>query len=94
MIAPYDSKESAKLHVQRAMQKIEAAQNLLGEACRELSPIVGGIQQWRAVGKLADQAHARWYKVRDLLSRGVDLDDMTKAAEAARSQGPDHVGGP
>ena len=88
MTAPYDSKASAAAHVGRALRLVEQAQHLLEEACRELSPVVGGALQWAALGKLTDKTHAHWYRLDGWLSKNrgkLDLDEGTKLAEEKRA---------
>lgn len=86
----YDSRASAEAHVRRALELVEAAQHQLEEACRELSPVVGGVRQWSAVGALVDRVRSRWYALDSWLAKNrgrLDLDAGTAAAEAARADG-------
>lgn len=78
-----ETKSIAHDRVKRAMAKIEAAQNLLGDACAELSSVCWMAPEHAFVGKLYDKVHAGWYRVRRALERKghkIDLDDINKQA--------------
>lgn len=53
--------------VNKAMDKIQAAQNLLQEARSELSSVQHGAPAWRRLGSLYERVHAEWYRTRKLL---------------------------
>lgn len=88
----HDTKAHAYAKVQRALDRIEAAQNQIGEACSELSGICGAHPEWERLGKLYDKIKAHWYDTRDRLGAKhdagkLDLDEMARArvnAEVAR----------
>ena len=80
------STELAKLKVQKALNLIQNAQALLGEASAELSGIIGAASKWQQVGKEYDRVHALWYKVEGLIHN--DRLFLDGAAEAsARERG-------
>lgn len=54
---------NAEAKVLAALEKIERAQHALESACADLSPIIGGMPDWKRVGKLADKTHAAWRKL-------------------------------
>lgn len=54
------SNVEAKRRVEAALDKIEAAQILLGEACAELSSIIGGIRAWRRCSRAYDEVRNLW----------------------------------
>ena len=57
----------ARARVRRALDEIQEAQNALGRALEQLSPITGGALPTYSKGhKLYDQIHAYWYKVKAL----------------------------
>lgn len=66
------SKESsnaeARKRVDRALNKIEDAQNLLGEACGILSRLIGAVPEWKAVSDHYDETKALWYAIQPLAS--------------------------
>ena len=66
--------------VRKALQQIEAAQGLLGDACATLSSLRHACPEWKATSKLYDRVHAHWYRVRDALefrkARKVSLDPL------------------
>lgn len=67
-----------KLGAQRlasALDKIQRAQNLLGDACSDLSPIVGGVKTWQRLGRLFDGAKLLWYTVDALRQRQPLVDE-------------------
>lgn len=83
-----DTKKLARERVLRAMQKIEQAQALLGEACAELSGCLWMAPEWTAVGKMYDRVHALWYRVKrglDSKDERIDLDGIQKDALTRRS---------
>jgi hypothetical protein len=77
----------AVARVERAMDLAEQAQVLLGAALAELSPIVGGMVEWRRLGKLYDELHAQWYRLERLRENPkLELDDC--AAQALKGSLP------
>lgn len=77
-----------KLGAQRcaaALDKIERAQSLLGAACSDLSPIVGGVKTWQRLGKLFDGVQALWHVV-DALRRNQPIVDETHYRWVLRQQ--------
>ncbi len=71
----------AKRRVQKALQQIEEAQNLLGAACATLSSLCYARPEWNATSKLHDRVKSHWYKVEGSLRNGakankVALDTM------------------
>jgi transposase InsO family protein len=73
------------------MALAERAQRLLGEALAELSPIVGGMVEWKRLGKLYEALHAQWYRLERLRANPrLKLDGC--AAQALK--GPEESGGP
>ena len=67
--------------IERALTKIERAQNLLYEAAAELSPIVGMVKQWERVGKLGDACKERWYSLKgDAQKKTYRIDEVNLAA--------------
>jgi hypothetical protein len=58
--------EHAVARVERAMELAERAQHLLGEALAELSPIIGGMVEWKRLSRLYDGLHAQWYRLERL----------------------------
>lgn len=80
-LAPAVIQAEAQRKVRAALVSIEAAQRLLGKACEELSPIIGGAPAWGRVGKLYDKVHAEWHRVNALLDgRKLDLDESGRNA--------------
>jgi hypothetical protein len=57
------SEELARQKYRKALVLIESAQNRLAEACQELSPLIGAIDQWELVGKHYDLVHQLWRNV-------------------------------
>src|SRR5690349_4917513 len=63
----------AREKVEDALKKIEAAQRLLGDACGDLSAIVGAAPHWSRVGKLYDRTKDAWHKLnRDYAARHAE----------------------
>lgn len=74
-----DTKAIAQQKIDRALDKIEAAQKLLSEACSELCPIIGMCDEWTRVGDLYDKVKAGWHLVNDgRYGRIIDLDSDAK----------------
>lgn len=83
------SKELARACIQRALDHVQQAQNYLGRACAELSPIIGGGPTWRRGSKLYDSVHAFWYVVNKLEAQlgkrgGPLVDSVNLQAELER----------
>lgn len=56
--------------IRRALDHLQEAQNLVGRALQELSPITGGaLPVWNLGHRLYDRVHAYWYKVNALLQQ-------------------------
>jgi hypothetical protein len=73
-----NTKAVARRRVLKAMDLVESAQHTLERAAQELSPIVGMQPRWAAVGKVAERAHAEWYRLKGAADRGrFDMDGMT-----------------
>lgn len=49
--------------IERALQKVERAQNLLGEAAAELSPIIGMVNLWKKACRLGDETQSYWHRL-------------------------------
>jgi hypothetical protein len=62
-----------RLRIEKALDKIQRAQGLIGEALQELSSIRGGLPTYNAGHKLYDKVHAYWYRVRALLDKSAKL---------------------
>lgn len=69
---------AAEQKVQNALAKIESAQRLLGDACAELSPVVGAAGDWKRVGALYDRVHEEWRKLAYDAHNGWRLDSEAK----------------
>ncbi len=69
-----------------ACQKIEAAQRLLGDACGDLSSVLGLCPEWERVGKLYDKVHAEWHRVNLKVEGGFDLDSDSKLRFLAKKE--------
>ncbi len=83
------SKELARACIKRALDHVQQAQNYLGRACAELSPIIGGGPTWRRGSKLYDSVHAFWYVVNKLEAQlakrgGPMVDSVNLQAELER----------
>lgn len=74
----------AKRRVQLALRQIEAAQNMLGEACSTLSALCYANPEQQATSKLYDRVKAHWYKVQGALqhkkAHQIQLDSMNAPA--------------
>lgn len=81
------AKKLAAERIQRALQKIERAQNLLNEAAAELCPIVGMVRQWNQLSKLGEDCKARWYALRgEILKKSFEV-DATALQHAQQGEG-------
>ena len=49
--------------VREALEKIEAAQNLINHAAQELSPVSGFADEWSASSAVHDTVKDYWYRV-------------------------------
>lgn len=76
----------AERRVRSALQLIQRAQAVVGEASSLISNIEGMAPQWSRLGKLYDRIHAEWYRVEDRRKRGrFTLDSI--ATDALRNRG-------
>lgn len=67
----------ARHKYQNSLKLIEQAQNLLSDACQELSPLIGAIKQWEDCGKQYDAVHDLWRRVAYSAAReNVRMDSM------------------
>lgn len=81
-VAP-DANAVALERVRRALAHLQEAQNLVGRAMQELSPITGGaLPVWQKGHRLYDQVRAYWYKVNSL------REDPRKAAKLGLDREP------
>ena len=53
----------AAQRVQLALERIERAQRELESACEQLSPVVGGVDQWEATSRLVGQVDQHWHEL-------------------------------
>jgi hypothetical protein len=60
---PASREAAAAARVKAALDLIQEAQGLLGQAAAALCPVVGMVPEWRKVGALYDRVHAAWYQV-------------------------------
>lgn len=77
----------AELRARAALVHIENAQRELGEACQNLSSIIGAIPDCNAVNKLYDRVHTQWHRLNKRLEkyRGRwQLDGVNLIAELKR----------
>lgn len=70
---------AARRKIQLALKELESAQRALGNACEELSPIVGLSDDWERVGKLYDTVKAEWHRI-NALEGPFRLDSEDKSA--------------
>ncbi len=68
------STATAQERLQLALAQIEAAQQLLGGAAANLSPIIGLVKEHEATMKLYDRVHALWFKCRRWVGSSLKLD--------------------
>lgn len=74
-----NTKRMAQAKAERALALIEQAQNLLSQACSELSSVTYAMDQWELVGVESDRVKALWHQVNGSLERDLlDLDEDTK----------------
>lgn len=65
----------ARSKYQRAIKLIEQAETLLSEACGELCPLVGAIDQWKDCGDRYDEVRALSRRLAYSAARdNVDMD--------------------
>jgi hypothetical protein len=90
MSAPTKYQIEARKKAERALRLIEQAQNLVADACSELSSVLYAAPEWDRVGKEHGRINALWHRVNGLL-RGkwekLDLDEMGRA-RLDRESGP------
>lgn len=77
---------AARARIALALEKIEAAQRLLGDACEQLCPINGLCPEWERVGILYDKVHAEWHRVNRKVEGGFDLDSDARRRFLARAE--------
>ena len=95
-MTPERSKAEAEARIRRALELIESAQGQLGEACAELSAVVGGSAMWSATSKLYDKVKAHWYRVEEFRRRGkfkLDSVNIEAIERRERFKGPAPVTG-
>lgn len=81
------TEELARQKYQKALALIERAQNILADACGELSPLVGAHKEWAKLGKEYDRIHELRRALAYSYARdNVDLDSTAKDA-LAKAQG-------
>lgn len=80
------AKKLAAERIQRAMEKIERAQNLLNEAAAELCPIVGMCGRWERISKTAELCRASWYSLNIAAQHPYRVDD-TALQHAQQGEG-------
>lgn len=86
-LSPEQLRAEAQLRVLRALEKIQEAQNQLGQACAELSALQGGVPVWKATSKLYDRVHALWYRVERFRQQGrYRLDSVNVQALERRKE--------
>lgn len=71
------SDQKAKDKYKRALDLIERAQNILSDACQELCPLKGAVDQWEDCGRAYDHVHDLWRRlayshVRDIVEMDRD----------------------
>lgn len=60
--------DEAVMRVQKALDLVQSAQNLLGEALCDLSTVTnGGYPVWKAGSRLHRDVHSYWYRINKLL---------------------------
>ncbi len=72
---------AARKKIREALAHIEAAQNHLGAACSDISPVVGLVKEWERLGKLCDKVKTEWYRLNEL-EGPFRLDSEPKSAPA------------
>jgi hypothetical protein len=75
---------AAKRQIAKALASIQAAQNLLNDACEQLSPVVGLSEEWERRGRLYDKTKAEWHRLNQL-DGPFRLDSEPKAAASIRT---------
>lgn len=73
------SQLEAKRKMSEALGALERAQNLILDACENLCPINGLVEEWEDVGKIYDKIKACWHAVNMKVEGGFDLDSAAKA---------------
>lgn len=77
---------AARAKIQRALEAIEEAQNLLDDACQHICPVVGLVGEWERLRKLCDTVKAEWH-----LLNGLDgpfrLDSEPKRGTQTKKEG-------
>jgi hypothetical protein len=72
--------QEAFRRAKEALAHIQRAQTELNAACERLSPLVGGIPEWKKAGDLADRTKALWHRVAQK-AQAYTLDDISKVRE-------------
>lgn len=57
------SEEMARTKYKKALVLIEQAQNTLSDACQELCPLIGAIEEWEDCGKAYQHVHDLWRRI-------------------------------
>ena len=83
------ARELGERKLQNALRLIQEAQNRIGQACEELSPIIGGVHLGRRGNKLYVEIKTFWHVVSDgrerLRGKGsARVDDVNLIAEMKR----------
>jgi hypothetical protein len=75
----HESNEIAQAKARKALDKIEAAQGLLADACAELSSLKWAFREWKKVGDHYDKTKALWHKVNNSLAwNKLELDNWNE----------------
>ena len=76
------SEDLAKKKYDRALELIERAQNLLADACAELSPLIGAVDQFELVSKHHDSTKQLWRTIAySYVRTEVRIDTSTSEAK-------------
>jgi hypothetical protein len=71
------SELTARLKYQKALKLIEQAQNTLSDACQELCPLIGAVDQWEDCGRAYDHVHDLWRRIAYSVARdNVRMDGL------------------
>ena len=69
--APSQRKVAGQFKAREALEKLEQAQVILGEAAADLCSLQGVYAQYVSVGKLYDRVKATWYSLDARVGRAV-----------------------
>lgn len=87
------SRQLGRELLQRALDRVQRAQNELDLACADISTILGGVKIWRKSGKVSDQVKAFWYELDrfqgKMEDKGGALADGTTVKAALRRAAAD-----